>query len=158
VYRASDRIGNVELPDPLRLQPLPDALRRALSRGDPAAVTAVCQLLADGITGQLAIPVVRMQVMGARPHDAGGELHGLYEPGDGRRAARISVWMRTARHRRVVAFRSFLRTVLHELCHHIDYEYLRLDESFHTEGFYRRESGLFRQLVSIPEQLELTLV
>ena len=47
----------------------------------------------------------------------------------------------------MVAFRTFLRTLLHELGHHLDYEYLRLAESFHTEGFFRRESSLFRQLV-----------
>ena len=55
--------------------------------------------------------------------------------------------MRTARHRRVVAFRTFLRTLLHEIGHHVDYELLRLADSFHTEGFFKRESSLFRQLV-----------
>jgi hypothetical protein len=34
--------------------------------------------------------------------------------------------MRTAAHKRVVAFRTFLRTLLHELCHHLDYEWLGL--------------------------------
>jgi len=56
--------------------------------------------------------------------------------------------MRTAQHRRVVAFRTFLRTLLHELCHHLDYELLKLEDSFHTEGFFKRESGLFKQLVA----------
>jgi hypothetical protein len=58
--------------------------------------------------------------------------------------------MRTAKHRRVVAFKSFLRTLLHELCHHLDYELYRLPDSFHTKGFYMRESSLFHQLM--PEQ------
>jgi hypothetical protein len=58
--------------------------------------------------------------------------------------------MRTARQRRVVAFRTFLRTLLHELCHHLDYQHLRLADSFHTEGFYKRESSLFHQLVPEP--------
>jgi hypothetical protein len=61
--------------------------------------------------------------------------------------ARIRVWMRTARRADVVAFRTFLRTLLHELCHHLDFEVLGLDRSFHTEGFFRRESSLVRQLV-----------
>ena len=43
--------------------------------------------------------------------------------------------------------RAFLRTLLHEVGHHLDYELLKLRESFHTEGFFRRESSLFRQLV-----------
>jgi hypothetical protein len=47
----------------------------------------------------------------------------------------------------VVAFRTFLRTLLHEFCHHLDYTLLGLQDSFHTEGFFRRESGLFSQLV-----------
>ncbi len=59
----------------------------------------------------------------------------------------ITVWMRTAERRKVVAFRSFLRTLLHEICHHLDYELFGLPESFHTEGFYKRESSLFHQLV-----------
>ena len=55
--------------------------------------------------------------------------------------------MRTARQRRVVAFRTYLRTLLHELGHHLDYRYLQLADSFHTQGFYQRESSLFHQLV-----------
>jgi hypothetical protein len=55
--------------------------------------------------------------------------------------------MRTARYKRVVAFRTFLRTLLHEIGHHLDYHCLKLSDSFHTEGFFRRESSLFRQLV-----------
>src|SRR5207245_5265764 len=46
-----------------------------------------------------------------------------------------------------VAFRSYLRTLLHEVGHHVDYTGLRLPESYHTQGFYKRESSLFHQLV-----------
>jgi uncharacterized damage-inducible protein DinB len=55
--------------------------------------------------------------------------------------------MRTAKQKRVVAFRTYLRTLLHEVGHHIDYALLGLADSFHTEGFYKRESSLFHQLV-----------
>jgi len=65
------------------------------------------------------------------------------------------VWMRTAKHRRVVAFRTYLRTLLHELCHHLDYELLKLPDSFHTEGFYRRESSLVHQLLGAAAPLVL---
>ena len=58
--------------------------------------------------------------------------------------------MRTAHHKRIVAFRTFLRTLLHEVGHHLDYELLALPDSFHTEGFFRRESSLFKQLVPEP--------
>jgi hypothetical protein len=55
--------------------------------------------------------------------------------------------MRTVRRRQIVAFRAFLRTLLPELCHHLDYEHFKFVESFHTEEFCPRESSLFRQLV-----------
>jgi hypothetical protein len=87
-----------------------------------------------------------VEVLAVRPSAEWGELHGLYTASESG-PARIQVWMRTARHRRVVAFRTFLRTLLHEVGHHLDYELLHLPDSLHTEGFFRRESSLFRQLV-----------
>jgi hypothetical protein len=95
----------------------------------------------------IAVPPLRIKVLAVRPSASWGEMHGLYEPDEGRASAVISLWMRTAKHRRVVAFKSFLRTLLHELCHHLDYELYKLPDSFHTEGFYKRESSLFHQLV-----------
>ena len=56
--------------------------------------------------------------------------------------------MRTARRRQVVAFKSFLRTVCHEVCHHLDYELFALEETFHTDGFYKRESSLANALLA----------
>jgi hypothetical protein len=73
-------------------------------------------------------------------------LHGLYEPEDARR--RITVWMRTAARKEVVAFKTFLRTLVHEVCHHLDYELFKLEETFHTEGFYKRESTLVAALLA----------
>ena len=62
--------------------------------------------------------------------------------------ARITVWMRTAKRQQVVAFRSFLRTLVHEVAHHLDYELFMLEETFHTEGFYKRESSLSNALLA----------
>jgi len=50
----------------------------------------------------------------------------------------------------VVKFRTFLRTVAHEICHHLDYEHYGLAETFHTEGFYARESALVREVLGEP--------
>ena len=52
-----------------------------------------------------------------------------------------------AKRRQAVAFKTFLRTLVHEICHHLDYVLLRLGESFHTDGFFKRESSLVRQIV-----------
>ena len=89
---------------------------------------------------------VAVQVLAIRPISSTGELHGLYTRDRGR-PPRLQVWMRTARHCRVVAFRTFLRTLLHELCHHLDLHHLGLALTYHTDGFYKRESSLVRQLL-----------
>ena len=59
----------------------------------------------------------------------------------------ITVWIRTAAKKRVVAFQTLLRTVLHEICHHLDCEFYGLEESFQIEGFFKRESNLLQQIV-----------
>jgi hypothetical protein len=72
--------------------------------------------------------------------------------------ALITVWMRTVARKRVVAFRTFVRTLLHELCHHLDYELYKFPETFHTEGFYKRESSLLIQVAGRPtKQADLAL-
>ncbi len=147
IYRQSDEIGSGLLPHAAALAPLVQQLAEALKHEDRRRIEAVSQDLTSALTARLKVPSVQVEVLAARPSKDWGELHGLYTPAEGRRPARVTVWMRTAHHRRVVAFRTFLRTLLHELCHHLDYELLDLEESFHTEGFYKRESSLFHQLV-----------
>lgn len=146
IYRRSDEIHAVPLPNAVELRPLVAELSSALEREDRVKAEGLCRKLAAGIAAGLKTPAIRVRVLAVRPHASWGELHGLYEPAEGRASAVISLWMRTAQRRKVVAFRSFLRTLLHEICHHLDYELFELDESFHTEGFYKRESSLFHQL------------
>jgi hypothetical protein len=146
IYRQSAAIQAIELTGPQRIRPVVARLERHLGRADRSAVEADVRALCDAVAIDLGAAPLIARVMATRPSDAHGELHGLYEPAEGRRRARLTVWMRTAHHRKVVAFRTFLRTVLHELCHHLDYETLGLADSFHTEGFFMRESSLFRQL------------
>jgi hypothetical protein len=145
-YRRSDGVVAIPVPDAARLEPMVVALRVALEKDERGAVERAAQALCLGITRRFGVQGVRIKVLAVRPTQRDGELHGLYTlEHDGR--AHIEVWMRTARHGRVVAFRTFLRTLLHELCHHLDLTLLELPETFHTEGFFRRESSLFRQLV-----------
>jgi len=146
IYRTSDGVTSVELPEAEGLHPRIEELRQALAREDRRAVAAAAAHLALCLARSLGVPPVEVEVLAVRPSAAWGELHGLYTRDEGR-PPRIQLWMRTARHRRVVAFRTFLRTLLHEVGHHLDYELLGLADSFHTEGFFKRESSLFRQLV-----------
>ncbi|MFL6653178.1 MAG: hypothetical protein ACJ8KA_00175 [Sulfurifustis sp.] len=148
VYRRSDEIAAIRVPDPAPVQLLTGALADALAQDNQPRVQALCQQVADALTHRLRVPGVSVVVLAVRPHDDRGELHGFYQPRPDNGPPIIVLWMRTAQRRRVVAFRTFLRTLLHELCHHFDYALLDLAHSFHTEGFYRRESSLFRQVVA----------
>ena len=147
VYRQSDAIIAVKLPDAEALRPPATALVDALKSENRVSIQRLSQQLANGIIGQLQVPPLQIQVLAVRPSDDWGELHGLYLPEDEGKTAKIQLWMRTAKHKRVVAFKSYLRTLLHEICHHLDYELYKFPETFHTEGFYNRESSLFHQLV-----------
>ena len=146
IYRESDAIQEVALPRGLPLKAMALRIRDALAAERRAAVEQAGQELLDVLCSALAVPRLRLAVDAVRPSAHWGELHGLYEPLEGE-LARVTVWMRTARQKRVVAFRTLLRTLLHELCHHLDYELFRLPETFHTEGFYKRESNLLRQVL-----------
>src|SRR6266446_939834 len=149
IYLQSDAVAALPLRRPERLRPLVTELARALESGDRRLTESATQLLATALAQALGVPPVRVKVLAARPHARWGELHGLYETA-GRRGEPplITLWMRTARQKRVVAFRTYLRTLLHEVGHHVDYTLLRLGDSFHTQGFYQRESHLFHQLVT----------
>ena len=147
IYCRSDAIDSVVVPDAAPLVPLAGAIARALASEDRLATQAARQSLVDALAARLHVPGVEIKVLAKRPDLRDGELHGLYEPAEEGRRIQISVWMRTARRRQVVAFRTFLRTLLHEFCHHLDYERYKLHDSFHTEGFYKRESSLLKQLL-----------
>jgi hypothetical protein len=146
VAAASDRVPRVPFAPSAGLRGAVAGLPAVLQRGRPLDVQALAQQVADGICRELAVTGLEVRVALRRPPLRGGELHGLYTPGNGRGRDRIDVWMLTAKRGQVVAFRTFLRTLLHELCHHLDYHLLRLPDSLHTQGFYQRESSLFAAL------------
>ncbi len=149
VYRKSDALVAVPLPRPAELRPLIFDIERALLADDKRAVQRATRSLVDAMIEQLGAPRVVVKVLAVRPGDDDGELHGLYEAEDGR-VPELKVWMRTHARKKPVAKKSFVRTVVHEVCHHLDYFVFDLDPSLHTEGFFKRESHLSRQLLVDP--------
>jgi hypothetical protein len=147
IYRKSDAIEVLGIPPPLALGGGIAAIADALAREDRPGTQIACQRLVDALVDGYRVPAVRVKVLLRRPADGDGELHGLYEPEDDGVRACITLWMRTAQKKQVVAFKTFLRTLIHEVCHHLDYELFALEETFHTEGFYKRESSLVGALL-----------
>jgi len=145
IYRRSDAITQVPLPDAPALQALADRVRASVEADDRRGLRRAVQTLVDAMLRALEVPALKVRVLGGRACAARSELDGLFEREEGE-VALVRVWMRTAAREQVVKFRTFLRTLLHELCHHLDYERFALADSFHTRGFFQRESSLMRQL------------
>lgn len=147
IYRRSAAIREVPLGDVSQFAELVTAIRRALEADDKGALQRASAALVRGLCTILEVKQTKVRVLARRPSDENAELHGLYTlDGDG--TALIRVWMRTAAWEQPVAFRTYLRTLLHELAHHLDFHKYGLEESFHTEGFYARESSLARQMLA----------
>jgi hypothetical protein len=146
IYRKSDAIVTLALPDGVPVADPVRAMSEGLARDHRATVQRAAQALVSALVQGFDVPPIAVRVLAVRPSDVGGELHGLYEPNEEDPPARITVWMRTAQRKQAVAFRSFLRTVVHEFLHHLDYEHFKFPETFHTEGFYKRESSLANAL------------
>lgn len=143
-YERSAGLEKIALaPDP-RFARIVQGVDQSLAADDRQATERASQALVDGVSRGLSIPTATIRVQGRRPPDGDGELHGIYRPAEGDERDQISVWMRTAKREDVVATRTFLRTLLHEVVHHVDMRLLELPNSFHTKGFYQRESSLFR--------------
>jgi hypothetical protein len=152
IYLRSDAVDRIHLPPGPSLFDSVARLEQALTGEKRKEVQSVAQAILSDLTKRLGVPAVKVKVLTVRPSGNWGELHGLYEPTEDGTPPLITVWMRTVARKQVVAFRTFLRTLLHELCHHLDYELYKLPETFHTEGFYKRESNLFTQIASNPNE------
>jgi hypothetical protein len=146
IYDRSDAVSSIAINASPRLRHAVAMLPGLLQSGVAAHVERAAQVVCEEICTSLGISQVRVRLSGSRPSNTRGELHGLYTAPDGSTTATIKIWMLTAKRGQVVAFKTFLRTLLHEICHHLDYAHLRLDDSFHTPGFYKRESSLFYQI------------
>ncbi len=161
-YLASDVIDRFPLtPSPAAFTMVAN-LMQALEGGAPSIVQRASQALLTEVCRLLGVRPVRIEVRSVRPHNSRGELHGLFYPrAPVRNAARpvgsravspapgeplIVLWMRTAQRHDVVKPRTFLRTLMHELGHYLDYALLKLTDSYHSGGFYQRESFLVRTL------------
>jgi hypothetical protein len=165
-YLASDAIDRFPLtPSPAAFTMVAN-LMTALEGGAPSIVQRASQSLINEVCRLLLVRPVRLEVRSVRPHNSRGELHGLFYPRAPVRTTSITVrakttiktsaapageplivlWMRTAQRHDVVKPRTFLRTLLHELGHYLDYALLKLDDSYHSIGFYQRESFLLRTL------------
>ena len=98
-------------------------------------------------------PPCGIRVLAARPlrvrENWTIELFGDYHP----ETMLIRLWMRTAVRKEVTSFGTFLNTLCHECCHHLDFHRFRFSDSWHTRGFYERTAALYHARGTPPKRL-----
>ena len=145
-YLESDAITKYEFVPDNAASNAVAALTHVLERGNAASTEAAARKAATEMCRVAGVPPLAIDVREVRPKNARGELHGLFYPANPRNRTppNIVLWMRTAERHDVVKPRTFVRTLMHELVHYFDYSVLKLEDSFHTHGFFARESFLVR--------------
>lgn len=98
------------------------------------------------------VPECGVRVLAARPlrirEQWTTELFGDYHI----QTMAIRLWMRTAVRKEVTSFGTFLSTLCHEFCHHLDYQLFRFPDSWHTRGFYERTATLYHHVTGTPRK------
>jgi len=119
-----------------------------MKAGTSVDVRRACADFLTATSAFYRIPACGIRVLAARPlrvheGDWATELFGDYTPD----TMLVRVWMRTAVRKQVTSFGTFLSTLCHELCHHLDFQRFGFPDSWHTRGFYERTAALYRHHV-----------
>lgn len=150
-YIKSDEDRALGVPPDDRLQRLCSSLEEALQAGEIPPVHNLCQKFLNLAADFYKVERLPVRVLAARPVRSreggwGYELFGDYHPD----TMLIRVWMRTAVQKRVTSYGTFLSTLTHEFCHHLDYKLFHYRDSWHTRGFYERAAVLYHHARGTP--------
>ncbi len=142
-YLKSDRIKNLDLPSDRRLQEITTRIETAMKVGGMPEVRRQCDEFLAVASQFYKVPCCGIRVLASRPlrvrENWTTELFGDYTP----HTMIIRVWMRTAVRKEITSFGTFLSTLTHEFCHHLDFQLFPFPDSWHTRGFYERAAALY---------------
>jgi hypothetical protein len=148
----SDRLANLELPPDDRLLLLAHSIESLMENGKPAAVQSACAEFMAAASNFYGISKPTVRALAARPirvrEGWSTELFGDYTPS----TAAIRIWTRTAVQKRVTSYGTFLSTLCHEFCHHLDCQRFGFRQSPHTRGFYERTAVLYHHARGTPRK------
>jgi hypothetical protein len=152
-FLASDRLGALELRPDDRLRAAARAIEAGMKTGKTAPVRQACAEFLTVAAEFYQVENPTLRVLSARPirvREGGwaSELFGDYHPA----TKVIRVWMRTAVRNQVTSFGTFLSTLCHEFCHHLDYARFGFADSLHTRGFYERTAILYHHTRGTPKK------
>ena len=149
-FLESDRIKTLDLPQDGRLLTISQSIESAMRTGTTADVRRACAQFLDVASDFYKVPNCGIRVLAARPlrvrENWSTELFGDYTP----QTMLIRVWMRTAVRKEITSFGTFLSTLCHEFCHHLDFQRFGFADSWHTRGFYDRAAALYHHAKGTP--------
>jgi hypothetical protein len=149
-FLESDRMKTLDLPQGGYLPRIAKSIEEAMKAGKTADVRLACAEFLEASTRFYGVPHCGVRVLAARPlrvrEHWSTELFGDYTP----ETMLIRVWMRTAVRKEVTSFGTFLSTVCHEFCHHLDFQKFGFRDSWHTRGFYERAAALYHHTRGTP--------
>jgi len=149
-YSRSDDMRSMPLPVIGSLRENAALLERALADENRAALQKLSNSLALEIASAYGAEPANIKVLGVRPleksDDYVDEIYGDYDP----ETLRIRLWMRTAVKKKATSYGTFLATLCHEVCHHLDIVKFELPNTFHTRGFFERTGLLYHHIRDTP--------
>lgn len=149
-FLESDRIKTLDLPEHGRLPLIAKSIEVAMRTGKAASVRVPCSEFLVEAARFYKVPMCGIRVLAARPLTVReywtSELFGDYNP----EAMVIRLWMRTAVKKEVTSFGTFLSTLCHEFCHHLDLQKFSFADSWHTRGFFERTAVLYHHARGTP--------
>ena len=150
-FLKSDLLTSLPVPPDDRLREQAKSIASALEEGTAAGLQPVCAGFLSVAADFYGVERPGIRVLAARPlrvREGGwaSELFGDYSP----ETLQIRVWMRTAVRKQVTSFGTFLSTLCHEFCHHLDYHRFKFRDSWHTRGFYERTAALYHHARGTP--------
>jgi hypothetical protein len=149
-FSESDRIAMLDLPRNGVVTEITHRLEAAMKADKIRDVRSACADFLATASDFYEVPTCGIRVLAARPlrtRERGTfELFGDYDP----ETSVIRVWMRTAVRKEVTSFGTFLSTLCHEFCHHLDFKKFGFVDSWHTRGFYERAAVLYHHARSTP--------
>jgi hypothetical protein len=151
-FRESDRITTLDLPTDALLPQFARAIESAMKAQQTATVRSTGVLFLDAASQFYGVPECNVRVLASRPlrvrEHWTTELFGDYAPD----TKLIRVWMRTAVRKEITSFGTFLSTLCHEFCRHLDFQKFGFADSWHTRGFYERAAVLYHHARSTPQK------
>jgi hypothetical protein len=149
-FRESDRRNLLPLPSDQRLRSSAASIESAMKEGLATDLQRCCAEFLRRAATFYGVPECGIRVLAARPlhvrERSVTELFGDYHPD----TRVIRVWKQTAVRKEITSFGTFLSTLCHEFCHHLDFHRFRFRGSWHTRGFYERTALLYHHARGTP--------